>query len=78
MLCKEVTLLLYLRYYLPRNILEQNKQVQKMYVMDKYFVKQPQNIIIKVKMKEHKIGKKDYIYTGKKLNEIYIIAFIFL
>ena len=49
-----------------------------MYVMDKYFVKQPQNIIIKVKMKEHKIGKKDYIYTGKKLNEIYIIAFIFL
>ena len=71
-------LLLYLRYYLPRNILEQNKQVQKMYVMDKYFVKQPQNIIIKVKMKEHKIGKKDYIYTGKKLNEIYIIAFIFL
>ena len=78
MLCKEVMLLLYLRYYLPRNILEQNKQVQKMYVMDKYFVKQPQNIIIKVKMKEHKIGKKDYIYTGKKLNEIYIIAFIFL
>ena len=71
-------LLLYLRYYLPRNILEQNKQVQKMYVMDKYFVKQPQNIIVKVKMKEHKIGKKDYIYTGKKLNEIYIIAFIFL
>ena len=71
-------LLLYLRYYLPRNILEQNKQVQKMYVMDKHFVKQPQNIIIKVKMKEHKIGKKDYIYTGKKLNEIYIIAFIFL
>ena len=69
---------IYLRYYLPRNILEQNKQVQKMYVMDKYFVKQPQNIIIKVKMKEHKIGKKDYIYTGKKLNEIYIIAFIFL
>ena len=67
-----------MRYYLPRNILEQNKQVQKMYVMDKYFVKQPQNIIIKVKMKEHKIGKKDYIYTGKKLNEIYIIAFIFL
>ena len=46
--------------------------------MDIYFVKQPQNIIIKVKMKEHKIGrKKDYI-TGKKLNEIYIIAFIFL
>ena len=78
MLCKEVMLLLYLRYYLPRNILEQNKQVQKMYVMDKYFVKQPQNIVIKVKMKEHKIGKKDYIYTGKKLNEIYIIAFIFL
>ena len=71
-------LLLYLRYYLPRNILEQNKQVQKMYVMDKYFVKQPQNIIIKVKMKEHKIGKKDYIHTGKKLNEIYIIVFIFL
>ena len=44
-------LLLYLRYYLPRNILEQNKQVQKMYVMDIYFVKQPQNMIIKVKMK---------------------------
>ena len=29
-----------------------------MYVMDIYFVKQPQNIIITVKMKEHEIGKK--------------------
>ena len=34
------------------NILEQNKEVKKMYVMDIYSVKQPQNIIIKVKMKE--------------------------
>ena len=29
-----------------------------MYVIDMYSVKQPQNIIIKEKMKEHKIGKK--------------------
>ena len=41
--------------------------------MDVNSVKQPQNIIIKVKMKEHEIGKKN---TGKKLNEIYIIALI--
>ena len=76
MLCKEIMLLLYfLRYSFPRNILEQNKQVQKMNVMDIYSVKQTENIIIKVKMKEHKIGKRN---TGKKLNEIYIIAFIFL
>ena len=44
-----------------------------MYIMDRYSVKQPQNIIIKVKIKEHGIGKKN---TGKNLNEIYIIAFI--
>ena len=31
-----------------------------MYVMDIYSLKQPQNIIIKVQMKEHKIGKKEY------------------
>ena len=31
-----------------------------MYVVDIYSVKQPQNIIIKVKMNEHKIGKKEY------------------
>ena len=31
-----------------------------MYVMDIYSVKQPQTITIKVKMKEHKIGKKEY------------------
>ena len=28
--------------------------------MDIYSLKQPQNIIIKVQMKEHKIGKKEY------------------
>ena len=28
--------------------------------MDMNSVKQPQNIIIKVKMKEHEIGKKEY------------------
>ena len=28
--------------------------------MDIYSVKQPQNIILKVKMKEHEIGKKEY------------------
>ena len=44
-----------------------------MYVMDIYSVKQPQNIIIKVNMKEDEIGKKN---TEKKLNDIYIIAFI--
>ena len=68
-------LLYFLRYSFPRNKLEQNKQVQKMNVMDIYSVKQTENIIIKVKMKEHKIGKRN---TGKRLNEIYIIAFIFL
>ena len=31
-----------------------------MYVMDINSVKQPQNIIIKVKMKEHEIGEKDH------------------
>ena len=61
MLCKEIMLLLYfLRYSLPRNILQQNKQVQKMYVMDIFSVKQLQNIITKVKMKEQKIGRKGY------------------
>ena len=61
MLCKEIMLLLYfLRYSLPRNILEQNKQLQKMYVMEIYSAKQLQIIIIKVKMKGHKIGKKEY------------------
>ena len=53
-------LLYFLRDSFPRNILEQNKQVQKLYVMDIYSVKQPQNITIKVKMKEYKIEKKEY------------------
>ena len=76
MLCKEIVLLLYvLKYLLPRNILEHNKQVQRMYAMDIYSVKQSQNIILKVKMKEHKIGKKEY---WKKVERNYIIAFIFL
>ena len=47
-------------FFAPRNILEQNKQLQKMYVMEIYSVKQLQIIIIKVKMKGHKIGKKEY------------------
>ena len=34
-----------------------NKQVKKMYVMDGYSVKQPQNIIIKIK--QYGIGKKE-------------------
>ena len=71
---REAMLLLYfLRCSLPRNMLEHNKQVQKTYVMDIYSVKQPPNIIIEVKMKEHKIGKKEY---WKKVDEIYFIAFI--
>ena len=45
-----------------------------MYVMDMYSVKQPQNIIIKVKWKNMKLEKKKNI--GNKLNEIYIIVFI--
>ena len=36
-----------------------------MYVVDIYSVKQPQNIIVKIKMKEHETGKKN---TGKRLN----------
>ena len=44
-----------------------------MYVLDRYSVKQPQNIIIKVKIKQHAIGKR---IPEEKLNEIYIIAFI--
>ena len=44
-----------------------------MYVMDIYSVKQPQNIIIKIKIKQHGIGKN---IPGKKLIEIYIIGFV--
>ena len=44
-----------------------------MYVMDRYSVKQPHNIILIVKIKQRGIGKKN---PWKKLNEIYIIAFI--
>ena len=44
--------------------------------MDIYSAKQPQNIIIKVKLKEYNLKKKKN--TGKTLNEIYIIAFLFL
>ena len=36
-----------------------NKQVKKMYVMDRYSVKQPQNVIIKVRIKQHGIGRKE-------------------
>ena len=43
--------------------------------MDIYSVKQPLNIIIKVKMKNLKLEKKN---TEKKFNEIYIVALIFL
>ena len=47
--------------------------------MDIYSVKQPQNIlsnhkILKIKMKEHEIGKKNN--TGKKLNEVYIVLIL--
>ena len=45
-----------------------------MYLMDIYSVEQPENIIMK-KWKNIKLEKKN---TGKKLNEIYIIVFIFL
>ena len=45
-----------------------------MYVMDRYPVKQPQNII-KVKVKHGTEKKKG---PGKNLNEKYIIAFIFV
>ena len=30
-----------------------------MYVMDRYSVKQPQNVIIKVRIKQHGIGRKE-------------------
>ena len=43
-----------------------------MYVIDRYSVKQPQNII-EVKIKQHGIGKK---IPEKRLNEIYINSFI--
>ena len=36
-----------------------NKQVKKMYVMDRCPVKQPQNVIIKVRIKQHGIGRKE-------------------
>ena len=42
--------------------------------MNRYSVKQPQDIFIKIKIKLHGIEKKKN--PGKKLNEIYIIAFI--
>ena len=41
--------------------------------MDIYSVKQPQNIIIKIKIKQHGIGKNN---PGKKFFEIYIIGFV--
>ena len=42
-----------------------------MYVIDIYSVKQPQNIIVKIKMKEHETGKKN---TGKRLNESVLLS----
>ena len=45
-------LLHFLRFSLTQTY-QQNKQVKKMYVTDIYSVKQPQNIIIKVKINEH-------------------------
>ena len=39
-----------------------------MYVIDIYSVKQPQNIIVKIKMKEHETGKKN---TGKGWMKVY-------
>ena len=46
-----------------------------MYVMDRYSVKQPQNIIIKVKTKQHGIGKKE---SWKKVewNIYYCLYFV--
>ena len=44
-----------------------------MYVMDGYSLKQSQNIIIQVKNKTIELEQKNT--PGKKLNEIYIIAF---
>ena len=42
-----------------------------MYVIDIYSVKQPQNIIVKIKMKEHETGKNN---TGKRLNESVLLS----
>ena len=46
-----------------------------MYVIDIYSVKQPQNIIVKIKMKEHETGKKN---TGKRLNESVLLSLFYL
>ena len=76
MLLKAIMLFLYfLRYSLPKHVWEQNKQVKKMYIMDIYSVKQPQNIIIKVKMKEHEIGKKEYILEKSWMKYILLPLF---
>ena len=46
-----------------------------MYVMDRYSVKQPENIILKVKIKQHGIGKKE---SWKKIewNIYYCLYFV--
>ena len=44
--------------------------------MDIYSVKQPQNIIIKVKMKEHENGKKEY--WKKSLMEYILLPLFYL
>ena len=46
-----------------------------MYVMDIYSRKQPQNIIIKLKMKKHEIGKKEY-WKKVEWNIYYCLYFL--
>ena len=43
--------------------------------MDRYSVKQPQNIIIKVKIKQHEIGKKES-WKKVELNIYYCLYFV--
>ena len=46
-----------------------------MHAMDINSVKQPQNITIKVKMKEHEIGKKEY-WKKVEWNIYYCLYFV--
>ena len=44
-----------------------------MNVKDRYFLKQPQNIIVKVKIKQHGIGKKELWKKVEWNTYIYIL-----
>ena len=46
--------------------------------MDRYSIKQSQNIIIKVKIKQHRIGKKKKKKSWKKVGQNILLNFILI